>query len=141
MDGATASVRHAPATKAAAIERLKTLGRAYVEAALEHPALFRLMFGIDGLAAFAPEERAPTPDRRAFTLLGEALDELVARGVMLRQHRPGAELHAWAMVHGVAALMLGGAVEFDRRAIESCLDFVVRGVVAPARGGRRTKRA
>ncbi len=43
-----------------------------------------------------------------FELLGAALDELVAAGVMPPERRPGAEFLAWSAVHGLAMLVVDG---------------------------------
>ena len=41
-------------------------------------------------------------------MLGAALDELVAAGVMPPGRRPGAEFLAWSAVHGLAMLVVDG---------------------------------
>jgi AcrR family transcriptional regulator len=64
-----------------AIARFKAVGRAYVEFALAHPELFRLMFsgsGVACLAAGAAGLATPAP----WELLSRALDALVADGLL-----------------------------------------------------------
>ncbi|MCA2981465.1 MAG: TetR/AcrR family transcriptional regulator [Myxococcaceae bacterium] len=112
------------------IERFKAVGRAYVEFAAEHPALFRLMFGAHGvgcLGAVDPARETP------WTLLGAALDALVADGGLPAARRAGAELKAWTVVHGFASLAPSGhpALPVGRAraaAIEALLDFAVAGL-------------
>ena len=62
-----------------AIARFKAVGRAYVEFAMAHPELFRLMFSGSGVACLtsaAAGVATPTP----WKLLGRSLDALVADG-------------------------------------------------------------
>ncbi len=88
-------------------------GRAYVRHARAHPARFALMFG--GV-------RAPAGD--AWAVLTEALDGLD----LPAQTRPGAELVAWSAVHGLARLLIDGAIpaEGADAAIERVLYGVLR---------------
>jgi AcrR family transcriptional regulator len=128
MNGAPGRKGSAPLS----IARFKAVGRAYVEFAAAQPELFRVMFGEGGAdcrAAEAPEGTAETP----WTLLGGALDALVADGLLSAERREGAELKAWAVVHGLAALILDGLTSAptprERAAmLESLLDFAVVGL-------------
>jgi hypothetical protein len=66
-------------------------------------------------------------------LLGATLDALVAEGVLEPARRPGAELKAWTVVHGFAALALDGHAAFGtgrarEAALESVLDVAVVGI-------------
>jgi AcrR family transcriptional regulator len=118
--------------KSLAIARFTAVGRAYVEFALAHPELFRLMFsgsGVECLNRGAAGLATPTP----WELLGRSLDALVAEGVLPLERRAGAELKAWSVVHGFASLALAGhtAVPPGREratALESALEFAVRGL-------------
>lgn len=119
-----------PAT--AAIARFKATGRAYVEFALAHPELFDVMFGRSGAANLEPSWATEDP-QSPYGLLGGALDELVSHGVLPKSKRPGAELKAWATVHGFACLYLDGAAHLPlisarAEALESLLDFAVTGI-------------
>jgi AcrR family transcriptional regulator len=116
---------------AVAIECFKASGRAYLEFADEFPELFRLMYGPNGLCRFG---RTPAPDGSLppLQLLSEALDALVEAEVLPPERRPGADLRAWSVVHGLASLMVGGA-QFPtaaRRteALEDLLDFALDGM-------------
>ncbi len=117
-----------------AAARFKAVGRAYVEFALSHPDLFDVIFSrsTPGVAPVAPADDTASP----IGLLGSALDDLVAHGVLPPSGRPGAELKAWATVHGFARLCLDGATQFPStaardRARESLLDFAVTGICGP----------
>src|SRR5580692_488718 len=88
------------------IRRLRALGRAYIGFALSDPGLFR--------TAFCRPDR-PMPDVQVrlaqegpFALVSGVLDDLVRNGVLDEQRRPGAEIAAWAAVHGLATLLLDG---------------------------------
>lgn len=115
-----------------AVNRFKASGRAYVQFAFDHPELFEVMFGSGGAASVVSggaDDDATGP----YGLLGNALDELVARGVLDPIRRPGAELKAWVTVHGFARLCLDEAVRLPpdstrAGALESLLDFAVAGI-------------
>lgn len=117
---------------ATAPERLRAVGRAYVELALERPELFRLMFGPSGLSCLdggALQMQGATPAE----LLGRVLDDLVAEGQMSSQGRVGAELRAWAAVHGFASLVLDGRSGLQTKAqrtdaLATLLDFIITGL-------------
>ena len=115
-----------------AVNRFKATGRAYVDFALAHPELFEVMFGSG--RAHPPVPRDPADDEAGtYALLGSALDELVAHGVLDPTRRPGAELKAWVTVHGFSRLCLDGAVKLPSSAtradaLESLLDFAVAGI-------------
>lgn len=133
-----------------AVERLSAVGRAYVELALEQPELFRLMFGPSGLSCLdggGSQIHGPTPA----ALLGGVLDGLVAEGQMSPERRAGAELRAWAAVHGFASLVLDGRTGLQTKAqrteaLAALLDFLIAGLcdrpslVRHPRGARGQKR-
>lgn len=115
-----------------AVNRFKSTGRAYVQFALDHPELFEVMFGSGG-AASVVSDGSDDDATGPYGLLGSALDDLVAHGVLDPARRPGAELKAWVTVHGFARLCLDGAVRLPpdstpAGALESLLDFAVVGI-------------
>jgi hypothetical protein len=68
-----------------------------------------------------------------FELLGSALDDLVAAGVLPAQRRSHAEFLAWSAVHGLAMLVLDGPLagteEAQLQTLGSrVLDMVERGL-------------
>lgn len=117
---------------ATATGRLRAVGRAYVELALEQPEIFRLMFGPSGLSCLdggASRIHGPTPAE----LLGGVLDDLVAEGRMSTERRAGAELRAWSAVHGFASLVLEGRTGLQTKAqradaLAAVLDFIITGL-------------
>jgi AcrR family transcriptional regulator len=115
-----------------AIRRLRALGVAYINFALRDPGLFR--------TAFCRPER-PLPEVKAriaangpFALVSGVLDELVATGVLDPSRRPGAEIAAWATVHGLSTLLLDGPLALlsddeRARAIAKTSEFVLAGII------------
>jgi AcrR family transcriptional regulator len=87
-------------------------GAAYVRFALDHPALFRLVF------AHPPEgHRLDKPDA-AMTMLRANAEALAPPGTDARLFA----LRAWAIAHGLAMLMLDGQVPRDDALIEGAID-------------------
>ncbi|QBS45062.1 TetR/AcrR family transcriptional regulator [Nocardia sp. CS682] len=84
---------------AQALARLHALGRGYVRFAQTESGWFR--------SAFTHE--VPTVrSSESFRLLTDALDGLVAAGVLPASRRPGAETPVWATIHGIATLLVDG---------------------------------
>lgn len=79
---------------------LKGMGEAYVRFALAHPQRFRLMFG--GAVRIAAHPALREVATRVFDGLSGALSGQVAEAAGARD----ASIAAWAMVHGLANLML-----------------------------------
>ncbi len=74
----------------------------YFAWATSEPNLYRLMFG--GYCEIIMEEH----DSKAWNLLREALDELMARGVIDKSARNGGEVIVWSAVHGASSLAIEG---------------------------------
>ncbi|MBW8067884.1 MAG: TetR family transcriptional regulator [Ferrovum sp.] len=87
-----------------ALAAFQALGLAYVTFAVNNPPHFQVMFGI-------PFQEKPETDRTSpYQLLQTALDDLVGEKVLAVENRSGAELYAWSVVHGLAGLLIGGAI-------------------------------
>ena len=125
-------------------QRLREIGRAYVEFALAEPGLFAVAFSAEAHegepAAKDPGPGGPPDDASAiqaapYVLLGQALDDMVAVGVMPASRRPGADVACWSAVHGFAVLHLGGPLraapaEEREAALDALLEAVERGLTA-----------
>ncbi|MCR2783863.1 MULTISPECIES: TetR/AcrR family transcriptional regulator [unclassified Microbacterium] len=86
-----------------AVARLRGVGMGYIEFALHEPGWFQLaFFAPDGIVR--PDGRTPPP----LQLLREALDGLVAAGLLSAERRAGAEWSCWSTVHGFAELAIHG---------------------------------
>ena len=85
------------------------MGEAYVHFALTHPQRFRLMFG--GQVAIARHERLRGVATKTFADLSGAL----AARVPDAQGAHDASIAAWALVHGLAQLLLGDRIAADAK--------------------------
>jgi len=111
------------------LDQFQATGRTYVRFALDHPALFRLMAATppqdDLFDLDAPEDDAAGKLLRAyaFKIAGEGASVAAARTIAMR---------AWALVHGLAVLMLQGYVPRDEALIDAVVDTRALGM-----GGRK----
>jgi AcrR family transcriptional regulator len=129
--------------------RMRALGHGYLSFALAEPGLYRVAFCRDTLrlspldGAFAPgkavtgdgQEDGADWEFRSFEILVSALDDLVEQGRMPAGRRPGAELTAWATVHGLAMLCLDGPLaqaspEEIHAVAERAFDVLIAGFTA-----------
>lgn len=93
--------------KAAEAGRLRGMGEAYVEFALAHPQRFRLMFG--GQISLAKHAHLREVATKTFKGLSGAL----AAKVPEAQGARDSSIAAWALVHGLAQLLLGDRIAAD----------------------------
>jgi AcrR family transcriptional regulator len=110
---------------AAAIERFRRTGEAYVGFAFDEPHLFRHVFGPycpasqkatqsdPSLAQLSPTDLAE--DSGSYRLLCEGLDELQRRGLLRPGVREGLDVVVWTTVHGFASLVLDGLLPIEWR--------------------------
>lgn len=90
---------------------LQGIAGAYVRFAVEHPAHYRLMFGPD----LAEKEQHPTLQKAAdatFGVLTGALERGQAAGDIRRGAVREQALAAWALVHGLATLLIDKRLAF-----------------------------
>jgi AcrR family transcriptional regulator len=89
---------------------VRAVGTGYLRFAQAEPGLFRTAFAVsDKLIQATPEVPTAGPGgRNPYELLCDAVDLLVASGVMPAARRPGAEILAWSAVHGLAMLVVDG---------------------------------
>lgn len=90
-------------------------GRAYVRFALNHPALFRLM-----MARFRGMPGDPDAQSIGLRLLVDNVAAMSAPDVPLAERALRA-LQSWALVHGLAMLMLDGIVPADEALIDAVI--------------------
>jgi AcrR family transcriptional regulator len=104
---------------AAADKALLACGRAYVESALENPALFRLMFGT---ALAKSKGGRPAAAREAGNEAKAVLLDIIVRGARAGAFAVAphdtvelgkAVLFAWSVVHGLAMLLLDDFLEVE----------------------------
>jgi AcrR family transcriptional regulator len=116
-----------PDARSRAAARLRATGRAYVDFAIEEPGLFDVAFSA------VPDENGLDADTDPYDLLTRVLDEAVTAGVISPDHRPGAEVVCWSVVHGFATLHVHGPlasapVEERDAALGVMLDHLARGL-------------
>ena len=132
----TGCLREAERNKAADLPLTQRLARAYVAFALEHPMRFRLMFG----AALGSTGDAALQAARAASYV--PIREAVARRAEDAGAGPWADdasLAAWALVHGLATLILDGGQPWPRDAAarDALVDSVVSVYSIEAMADRR----
>ena len=101
---------------AASIKKFEEMGNAYFDWATSEPNLYRLMFG--GYCEIIMEEH----DSKAWNLLRDGLDELMANGVIDKSARNGGEVIVWSAVHGASSLAIEGLMP------ESAFPLVINSV-------------
>jgi AcrR family transcriptional regulator len=85
-------------------------GRAYVHFALTNPALFRMMMSC-----------GPQDDSSTMQFLRDNVDTLAPSNTNAAQ-REAYALRSWAIVHGLATLMLDGMLPIDSALIDAVID-------------------
>jgi AcrR family transcriptional regulator len=114
-----------------ALARFGAFGRGYLSFARQEPGMFHTVF--------APAGQAPRPFERTETspyqLLVSALDDLVAVGYLSPERRPTTEITAWAMVHGLAALLDGPLADLSETVRD---EVIVRSMLVLGHGMKGT---
>jgi AcrR family transcriptional regulator len=120
-----------------ALRRLRNLGSAYIGFALANPGLFHAAFvvhspycRVKGIAGDVKEQLAAA---RPYQILSDALDQLVAVGLLDPARRELAPIAFWSSVHGLATLILDGPLaaltETEQAgAISHTLDILADGI-------------
>jgi AcrR family transcriptional regulator len=89
------------------VKAIEAMGRAYVEFALRHPAYFQAMFRADAV----PLDRYPDARKREDEAFGKLVEGI---GQAFADHpaevRRTIAIACWAMVHGLATLILEGSL-------------------------------
>ena len=127
IEAELATVTHIndPAERARA--RLKAVGTGYLRFAQDEPGLFRTAFSVpEDLRLTTSPQNAGDSGRTPYQLLGGVLDEWVAAGIFPAERRLGAEVLAWAPVHGLAMLAVDGPLRStDPRDLERVMGLVL----------------
>ena len=123
------------------VERVRRIGDAYIDFALEHPSQYRFMFmtpkPADAKDAIRREELRGNPEEDAYAFLTNTIAEGITAGRFRPEVRDAEELAqiVWAAAHGIVSLQVAkGEDEWidwrDARATARKLgDAVLRGVV------------
>ena len=107
-------------TKKAVRARFEALGRAYLAFAIEETHLFQLTFGPICAGEEPPGGLGGGPHGK----LTEVLDEMEQREMLKPGIRPGLDLTVWAATHGMATLLVEGAVAPE--AVDGFIDSMLR---------------
>ena len=111
-----AAIQHAAADEAGGGEAgFAATGRAYVRFALANPALYRLIF-TSPLLAYRRVRRSERSEAMTF-LLANAAAQVGSDPESEAARR--AAIEAWALVHGLAMLMLDGQIPADEKLIDT----------------------
>lgn len=113
-----------PATAAA----LRAAARAYLAFAAENPARYRLMFSGELIGCAEPALRASGAE--AFGILSDLIAQAVAAGRFRPDPAATHALTAWALVHGLAMLVLDGRVAVAPEALAGLADTVGASLIA-----------
>jgi AcrR family transcriptional regulator len=107
-----------------ACDRLRAVGLGYIKFALDEPGWFTVAF----FGAVNPDETAGAPP---YLALVDALDAMVAAGILAPERRDGAEWPCWSAVHGFAELALRGPLRrAPRRQVELLATRTVDDIIA-----------
>jgi AcrR family transcriptional regulator len=98
------------AGEGSAVARLRLAGRGYVEFAVASPQHLVVMFETT-VAGFSPEHSES--GMRAFQVLLDAITAVQAEGGLPEGDPHPFAVVAWAAVHGLAKLAIGGRLPFD----------------------------
>ena len=90
--------------------RLRALGRAYVAFAADHPQLYRLMFGV-GLADWKRYPALVEAAAASCVPVQQALGAFAERDGAAVKQPEAAWIATWALVHGLASLLIDGKLE------------------------------
>ena len=121
MEAELATCTSEPDPQSEAMNRLLAVGRGYVHFALSEPGLFAAAFSRGGGAkdsGVCVGDCGLSPDE----LLNEALDGLIAAGLMAEEEKAAAGTTAWAGVHGLSTLLLGPLAEVPPAEREPMID-------------------
>ncbi len=133
------------ATIADPLERLRSMGTAYVSFALEHPSHYRLMFMTPQLHHLNLESerlRKGNPEQDAYAFLRATAVAVIEAGLFRDEHQD-ADLVAqimWSGVHGVVALhlILSNDPWLEWRPVETIasgvIETMIAGMIRPGKG-------
>ncbi|MEO9598956.1 TetR/AcrR family transcriptional regulator [Parasphingorhabdus sp.] len=103
------------------------VGATYVDWAVEHPALLRLIYTRVGKVDVDIDD--PSAMGEAFHQLRKGIAAAMPEG-LTPEDRTVATLRAWSLVHGLAMLILDGQVDYDPAMVRN---IVRTSVVTPAK--------
>jgi AcrR family transcriptional regulator len=103
------ALESAAAIEGTAVERARTVGKAYVDFAFKQPDAYKLMFDVNQPDAGRFPELVRAGRRARLTMTGY-IDELIAEGILIGDDDMLGRIF-WAMVHGLVMLHLTGKLD------------------------------
>jgi AcrR family transcriptional regulator len=122
FDRLTASMNEALVEGKSAMERLRLAGRGYVKFALGSPQHLVVMFETRVAECLKPEYAAAA--MRAFQVLLDGISAVQAEGGLPEGDPHPLAVVAWAAVHGLAKLAIGGRLPFDATQTVEFTDYL-----------------
>jgi AcrR family transcriptional regulator len=89
---------------------LDAAGQAYLTFALRHPENYRLMFTQNVMCEGEPDESLRQAGEQAFNSLVQTIEQGISAGKISAAESVPLAVAAWALVHGVAMLLIDGAL-------------------------------
>lgn len=114
------------------LDRLRALGRAYVDHARDEPQLHRLMFRYPPKLAEAGAPMSFGPATEVFSVALSAVEEAVDAGLLRVDDPVIAALVLWSAAHGVAEVLVMG-FQFDDATARALTDAAIDASVAGLR--------
>jgi AcrR family transcriptional regulator len=121
------------------VERLRRMGQAYADFALDNPSQYRFMFmtSIEHPSVDAEGREIKMPDEDAYRFLLDTVEEGIARGVYRPELTDGPELAQmfWGSIHGIVSLWFTHQndphiiLRDPRETIRTVCDTLIRGAL------------
>jgi AcrR family transcriptional regulator len=124
FDRLTESMRKAMTQGSTGADRLRLAGRGYVQFALQWPQHIQVMFDTPPFDEARPEYAQAS--RHAFQTLLDAIAAVQAEGGLPRGDPHTFAVVAWAGVHGLSKLAIGGRLPFDAKRTLGFTDYVTQ---------------
>lgn len=109
------------------LKQLQTIGMAYIQFALDHASHYRIMFGAYGATS---AQKTPALAEAAMQALMVIINSIVAgqqAGVMRTEDPQQLAWAAWALVHGLAMLLIDQQISVtDSQSVTSLSSFVTQ---------------
>ncbi len=101
------------------LERVRSLGEAYLTFALENQSYFRVLFG---LQHDVPHRLDELPHGGGYGLLRQAVEDAIASGAMRGANPDVMVMYLWSITHGLLTIMLACRIdqcpEFSRDSLQ-----------------------
>ncbi|MBE2217175.1 MAG: TetR/AcrR family transcriptional regulator [Ignavibacteria bacterium] len=109
-------------------EKLRRMGRIYMQFALENKDYYDLMFIAKGVAEKISEKQEWDVGQRSFNYLRDNVNDLIEQGYIVNADVDSATFAIWGFVHGMAALIIRGRCamlpdEIVKQMTEGALQF------------------